>query len=360
MGEAWQRHEASKRLTLSVNLTDSAVGPMKLVLVTGATGFLGQHLVRELRDSGEELCLRILSRQALSRGHEPGMEFVQGDVACADDLLRSANGVAEIYHLAGVVSRGPKNQEILYRTHIEGTRNVCEAAHRHGVGKVVVVSSSGTVAVSRQPVKHSEASGFKNDVVAEWPYYLSKIFAEKLALDYARRYDLPVVITNPSLLLGPGDERQSSTADIALFLQGQILAIPRGGLNFVDVRDAAAGLVAAMRRGQPGERYLLGGSNWSFRQLIKTVAGISGRRAPRLQPSLQSSLLSARLLRRLFPLVGKRFSLDDASIKMASLFWYCESAKAQRELGFQTRDPAITLRDTVEDIRNRPARVLSA
>jgi dihydroflavonol-4-reductase len=330
---------------------------MKRVLVTGATGFLGKHLVCELRNSQEELCLRLLRRRApRCSDHEPGVEVVHGDVACADDVLRSAMGVAEIYHLAGLVSRNPKDQEILYRTHIEGTRNVCEAARCHGVGKVVVVSSSGTIAVSPQPLTHDETSDFKNETVADWPYYLSKIFAEKLALDYTRRYALPVVIANPSLLLGPGDDRQSSTGDIALFLQGQILAIPQGGLNFVDVRDAAAGLVAAMRRGKPGERYLLGGPNWTFRQLIGKVAEISGRRAPRLQPSLPWTLFGARLLRRLFPLLGKQFRLDDASVKMASLFWYCETTKARRELGFQTRDPVITLRDTVEDIRRLTAR----
>lgn len=328
---------------------------MKSVLITGATGFLGKHLVEELRHSEENVKLRLLCRGASRWDQDPGVEVVRGDITRPENVFAAAEGTAEIYHLAGIVSRNPRDQEALYRTHIEGTRNVCEGARRHGVERLIVVSSSGTVAVGPEPIALNEESGFKNGVVAEWPYYLSKIFAEKLALDYVRRYSLPVVIVNPSLILGPGDEHQSSTGDIALFLEGQILAVPRGGLSFVDVRDTAAGLIAAMQRGRPGERYLLGGANWTFQKLIESVAQISGRRAPRLKPSLRWSLFSARLLRRLFPLVGKQFRLDEASIKMSSLFWYCDTARARTELGFRARDPLATLRDTVEDLRGTRA-----
>lgn len=326
---------------------------MKQILITGATGFLGKHLVEQLKNSEEDACLRLLSRGAEISSHGPRVETVRGDIICAEDVLCAAEGVNEIYHLAGVVSRDPKDQEILYRTHIEGSRNVCEAARRWSASKVVAVSSSGTIAVGPEPVAHDERSGYKNDVVFDWPYYLSKIFAEKLTLDYARRYNLPVVVVNPSLILGPGDDRQSSTGDVALFLEGQIMAVPSGGLSFVDVRDAAAGLIAAMRLGRPGERYLLGGANWTFRGMIEAVARLAGRRAPKMQPSLKFSLASARLLRRLYPLVGRSFRLDDASIKMSALFWYCDAAKARRELGFQARDPWETLRDTVSDLRGK-------
>lgn len=324
---------------------------MKSILVTGAAGFLGRHLIEQLKFSEPEAALRILARGLTPWEQDSRVEVVHGDVTRAEDVLRAAEEASEIYHLAGLVSRDPADQEVLYRTHIEGTRNVCEAARRRCVSKVVMVSSSGVLAVGRKPLAYGEESDYKNDVVAEWPYYLSKIFAEKLALDYARRYSLPIVVVNPSLVLGPGDDHQSSTGDIALFLEGQILAIPRGGLNFVDVRDAAAGLIAAMRHGRSGERYLLGGVNWTFRELIENVARIADRRAPKLELPLKLSLTSARLLRRTFPLLGKSFKLDDASIKMSAFFWYCDSSKARRELGFRTREPVETLRDTVEDLR---------
>ncbi len=326
---------------------------MKPTLVTGATGFLGKHLIKQLKEAKGIGRLRLLCRGPSPWDADPAVEVVRGDVASQEDVLRASEGVSEIYHLAGVVSRNPKDKRVLYRTHIEGTRNICEAARRHGVQKVAVVSSSGTIAVSREPVVHDENSGYKHEVVGGWPYYLSKIFAEKLALSYWQQHRLPIVIVNPSLLLGPGDDRHSSTRDIGLFLEGQVLAIPLGGLNFVDVRDVAAGLIAAMRSGKPGERYLLGGPNWTFRELIENVSRISRVRAPKLQPSLRLSLASARLLRRLLPLVGKSFQLSDVTIKMSSFFWYCNPAKARAELGFSTRDPIETLSDTVADLRGK-------
>lgn len=352
---------------------------MKTILITGATGFLGKHLVEQLKAAEPAARLRILRRgigpedrgrraeaalagrarlfraggQAAVTGPTGEVEVVQGDITSREAVSRAAEGASEIYHLAGVVSRQSEDSALLYRTHVEGTRNVCEAARKVGAQKVVIVSSSGTIAVSREPVIHDETSGYKHDVVGEWPYYLSKIFAEKLALDYFARYELPAVVVNPSLLLGPGDDRLSSTRDIALFLKGEILALPLGGLNFVDARDAAAGLIAAMRSGKPGERYLLGGPNWTFREMMESVSRVASVRAPKIQPSLRVSLLSARLLRKLLPLAGKSFGLDDASIKMSSLHWYCDCAKARAELGFNTRDPIETLRATVEDLRRR-------
>jgi dihydroflavonol-4-reductase len=349
---------------------------MKSILVTGGTGFLGKHLVEQLRLGEPDSRLRILCRGA-SPWHAAGgppqpaaaglalsghdsrfdqnrqLEVVRGDVATRDDVMRAAEGVSEIYHLAGVVSRNPRKKWLFYQTHLEGTRNVCEAARRHDVQKIVHVSSSGTIAVSKGPTVHDENSGYKHEIVGAWPYYLSKIFTEKLAFAYWAQHQLPIVVVNPSLLLGPGDDRHSSTYDVALFLRGQIPAVPLGGLNFLDARDAAAGLIAAMRNGRPGERYLLGGPNWSFRDFLDHLSKVSGMRAPALQPSLRLSLASAHLLRRLMPLVGKSFPMDDESIKMSALFWYCESTKARKEFGFQTRDPVETLRDTVNYLRHR-------
>jgi len=326
---------------------------MKTILITGATGFLGKHLVEQLKSEGDTTHLRVLCRGLSPWEQDAAVEVVHGDIINREHVEHATEGVSEIYHLAGVVSRNAQDQDLLYQTHIEGTRNVCEAALKHKVEKVVAVSSSGTIAVGTTPAVHDETSGFKNDVVAEWPYYLSKIFAEKLALDYQARTGLNVVVASPSLLLGIGDDRNSSTRDVALFLQGEIKVMPKGGLNFVDVRDVAHGLTLAMRSGKPGERYLMGNVNWTFRQLIEKVAEISGKKPPTMEPPFEVSLWGARALRVIYPLLGKKIELDEASVKMSACYWYCDSTRARNELGFQTRDPEETLKETVEDVHLR-------
>jgi dihydroflavonol-4-reductase len=325
----------------------------KTILITGATGFLGKHLVECLKSKGNSTRLRVLCRGLSPWEQDPAVEVVHGDIVNREHVEQAVDGVSQIYHLAGVVSRDPKDQDRLYETHIEGTRNVCEAALKHKVKKVVAVSSSGTIAVGTAPEVHDETSGYKIEVVREWPYYLSKIFAEKLALDHHARTGLNVVVVNPSLLLGIGDDRNSSTRDVALFLQGEIKVIPKGGLNFVDVRDVAQGLTLAMRWGKAGERYLMGNVNWTFRQLIEKVAEISGKAPPTMEPPFEVSLWGARALRVIYPLLGKKVELDDASVKMSACYWYCDSTKARTKLKFETRDPLETLRDTVEDVHLR-------
>ncbi len=325
---------------------------MRPIFITGAGGFLGRHLVEQLKQGGAGGRLRLLCRGASRFDGDPDVEVAWGDITSAHDVERAIEGAGFVYHLAGFVSRDRRDRDRLFATHVDGTRHVCEAALKHGIDKIVVVSSSGTIAVSREPVVHEETSGYKHEIVARWNYYLSKIFAEKAALSFFDR-GLPVVVVNPALLLGPGDDRGSSTGDVSLFLDGQILSMPRGGMSFVDVRDAAQGAIAAMRAGRPGERYLLGGPNWTFRRVIQQLSELSGRRPPLYEVPLRLSQAGASVLRRVFPLVGRRFDLDNETIEMSAHFWYCNSAKAAGELGFRTRDPRRTLEDTIEDIRRR-------
>ena len=328
---------------------------MRTALVTGATGFLGKHLVRLLLESDAQLRIRAFSRSAFTYEHDGRVESVRGDITDPDAVASALQGTDEVYHLAGLVDRSPSDPWIAYRTHVGGTRNVCEAMRAQGPRRCVVVSSSGTVAVSREAVVHTEDSGYKQGVVSRWPYYLSKIYQEKQALWYCEHRNLPIVVVNPALLLGSGDDRLSSTNDVRLFLKGQIKAIPSGGLNLVDVRDAASGLIGAMHKGVPGERYLLGGENLTFRQWIAHTAHLAKVTPPRFQLPERAARMGAALLRSLFPLVGKDFELDDATIRMSSLFWYCDSTKARENLGFRTRPADETLRDTINYLRSSGA-----
>jgi len=322
---------------------------MRPILVTGATGFLGRHLVEHLKRTETLSTIRVLCRGASTFDQDSAVEVVRGDVTESRDVDRAMEGAGYVYHLAGFVSRDPRDAERLMRAHVEGTRNVCESSIKHRVERVVVVSSSGTIAVSKQPVVHDEQAGYKNDIVGRWPYYLSKIFQEKLAFWFHQNKDLPVVVVNPALLLGPGDDRGSSTGDIRLFLEGQILSMPLGGVNFIDARDAAEATASAMRLGRVGQRYLLGGPNWTCRKLVRELSEIAAVRPPIFEMGLGGARFGAKMLRWIKP----GFQLDDATIEMSAHFWYCNSAKAEAELGLKVRDPQATLTETIDDIRRR-------
>ena len=324
---------------------------MNKILVTGATGFLGGHLLNHLREWCPTANLRILARSGRAGESHPDVEVVRGDICDREAVRKAVRGASRVYHLAGLVSREPADAPALYRTHVEGTRHLCDAALEFGVEKVVLVSSSGASAVSPAPVVHREDAPFANDVVGRWPYYLSKIFQEKLALSSHRGRGLPVVVVNPSLLLGPGDQSGRSIRDVMLFLRKKIFGVPPGGLNFVDVRDAAAAVVAAMEKGAPGERYFVGGPNWTFAQFFARLEALSGLKGPRVRFSPAMSAWSARLAPACRALAPRLFPLTPTEIEMASHFWYLDSAKARETLGFSSRDPDETLRATIEDAR---------
>jgi dihydroflavonol-4-reductase len=324
---------------------------MKTILVTGSTGFLGARLIEQLREREPEARLRLLTRSGQAPFQGDVIEIVRGDVTDRDAFTRACEGVEQVYHLAGLVEREPKDPWLLYDIHVEGVRNLCEAMLSAGVRKGVYVSTSGVNAVGTEPNELDEQAPFAHELVSEWPYYQSKIYAEKVAKWYCAHRQLPLTIVSPTLILGPGDERRSSIRDVELFLKGQIKVIPVGGLNLVDVRDVARGCMQAMDKGRVGETYLLGGANLTFHEWILRASKISGVGAPKLMTPTWLTIWGARLLRKAMPLFGRSYDFDDASIKMSSLYWYCDSSKARRELGFTTRDPGQTLRDTIEYLR---------
>ena len=309
-------------------------------LVTGATGFLGAHVAAAVEAAGHEVV-----RFARSTG---------GDVLDAASVRAAAEGCEGAFHCAGRVSRRPADAEELYRVHVEGTKTVLEACEAAGVRRVVLASTSGTVAVSEASERvATERDTAPIGLLGRWPYYRAKLFAERAALE--RVGALEVVSVNPSLLLGPGDVNGSSTEDVRLFLEGAVPAVPAGGLSFVDARDAAEAMRLAMDRGRPGERYLVGACNLTVREFFERLGRVSGVRAPWV-PMPRSRELARSLaagIDRIAARVGVRTSVDPVAVEMGQCFWYLDSGKAERELGWSARDPNVTLLDTVEDLRAR-------
>jgi dihydroflavonol-4-reductase len=328
-----------------------------ITLVTGGTGFLGAHVVKALVDRGERV--RVLTRGGAGELDGLGVEIVQGDVVRdlegSTPLDRALDGCATVYHLAGFVSREPDDGQRMMRVHIDGTRRVLEASAKAAVRRVVLASTSGTIAVSDaapDPLP-DETAPYPTERVSSWPYYLSKIYQEKLALDLAATLKLELVVVNPSLLLGPGDTRDSSTGDVKRFLRKEIPIVPPGGVSFVDARDAADATVAAMERGRPGERYLLGGPNWSCAEFFGRLERVSKVRAPRLKIPNTLALGATRLLGHAYRALDKQAPVDTQSVEMSQVWWWFDSSKAARELGFSPRDPGETLDETVRDVRSR-------
>jgi dihydroflavonol-4-reductase len=319
------------------------------VLVTGATGFLGEHLCKELVHRGHQV--RGLARTSSHVLEDAGVELVRGDVTSGPELARAIDGCAAVFHLAGVVSRDPDDGQRMMRLHVDGTRRVLEAMKPAGAKRMVLSSTSGTVAVSKDPQVFDESFDYATDVVAGWPYYASKIYQEKLAFRLGRELGIEVVAVNPSLLLGPGDRRHSSTGDVRRFLRGQIPVVPKGGVNFVDARDAAIATANALDRGTPGERYLLGGPNWTVAEFFGRLERVAKVRGPRLRLPAKLNRWGASLVEEIYRRRGDEPPVDRISVEMSQHYWWFDSAKAERELGFEPRDPQLTLSDTVTYLR---------
>jgi dihydroflavonol-4-reductase len=331
----------------------------KLVFLTGATGFIGRHTVTALQQSGYKV--RALCRSDSTDLSDQGVDVRIGDITRMEDVRGAMDGCSIVLHAAGAVSREGPDTRRMMNVHVQGTRHVMAAAIELKVSRIVHLSSSGTLAVgSDASMVYQETDDMPIGVIHKWPYYLSKLLAERAAFDAIRCASQagPVpelVVLNPSLALGPGDARGSSTGDVARFLQRQIPVIPSGGLSFVDVRDIASAMVAAIERGRDKERYLLGAINLTmenFFQRLEEVSGVQGCLIPIRVPG-KLAKLGVGVLGQLAKTLGGEAPVSTIDADMASHFWYVDSRKAEEELGFSPRDPMQTLLDTVHDIQGK-------
>ena len=321
------------------------------ILVTGGTGFLGSHFMNELCKRVDVADVRVLNLVNTPALEKLGVEVMVGTVTSRADVERAMDGVTHVYHLAGYVSRRPEDAHLMFTVHVDGTRIVCQAAAQAGVKRVVMSSTSGTIAISeREDEWPDEDSPAPMSLIARWPYYSSKFYQEATA----RRFcgdKVELVTVNPALLLGPGDERIGSTREVLSFLSGDVRIVPPGGLNFVDARDVAAIIPVAMEKGRPGERYLLGGHNMSFAEYFDRMERLSKEYSPRVKLRGDWPWRLARAQAAVFKALGRTAPIEPTAADQAKYFWYFDGAKARQELGFTPREASATIFDTIEYVR---------
>ncbi|RKH37550.1 NAD-dependent epimerase/dehydratase family protein [Corallococcus sicarius] len=317
---------------------------MKL-LVTGGTGFLGTHLVPKLVAAGHDV--RLIARNKPNGAGFAGTEVLQGDLKDREAVRRALVGVDAVYHLAGLVSFQNKDARRMYELHVDCTRELLRDVREAGIKRVILGSTSGTIAVSKEERVGTEDDDYPITTVAHWPYYLSKIYEEKLALEYCRKHAIPLVVMNPSLLMGPGDDRLSSTWTVVKFLNREIPSMPGGGLSFVDARDAADAFVQALTRGEVYGRHLMG-VNMALSDFFDRLQRLTGVPAPRMKLPRELNIWGGKLLEQWAKVRGTVSKLDPQEVEIGEHWFFLEPAKAERELGFKARDVHETLLDTVQ------------
>jgi dihydroflavonol-4-reductase len=325
--------------------------PPATTLITGGTGFLGAHLVRQLVAEGAK-DIRVMATSIPDWLVDLGVEPFEGSVTNPEEVKRAVAGIKEIYHLAGKVSREREDSREMYKIHVDGTRLLCDAARAGGVKTIVLSSTSGTIAVTEKgDVTPDETFPPPLEIISRWPYYASKSYQEMAALERFNGKGLRLVIMNPSLLLGPGDERLSSTKVVLDFMARKISAVPGGGLSFVDARDAAMAFRVAMRKGRHGERYLLGAANWNFERFFGRLERLTKISAPRLALPSKLMVTGSQIVDSIFKQWNFASPVEPGAVEMAQYFWYLNCNKAARELTFKPRDPGETLHDTITYLR---------
>jgi dihydroflavonol-4-reductase len=314
-------------------------------LVTGAAGFLGSHVARQLVARGETV--RVLMRASSSNRaiSDLSLEYVTGDLRDAASLDRAMAGVKRVYHVAADYRLWAKRSQDIYDSNVGGTKNLLAAAKRAGVEQLIYTSTVATIAVDRPELPNEFTDAKLEEMVGH--YKRSKWMAEREALQAAKE-GLPVIVAMPTTPVGPWDWKPTPTGKIILdFLNGKMPGYVETGLNFVGVEECAAGHLLAAERGKVGERYLLGSENLTLKGLLDLLAQITGLRAPGMKIPHGVALGVAYVESAFSRLVGKEPQIPVEGVKIARHKMFVDASRAQRELGFQPGPVAAALERAV-------------
>lgn len=316
-----------------------------IAFVTGASGFVGSAVARQLLSEG--LAVRALVRSTSNRTNvtDLNLEVVEGDIRDAPFLNRAMQGARYLFHVAADYRLWAPDPREIIETNRSGTRAVMDAALQAGVEKVVYTSSVATLKVYEDGTVGDETARLA-EADAIGAYKLSKVLAERLVDSMVSESKLPAVIVNPSTPIGPRDVRPTPTGRIVVeAASGRMPAFVDTGLNLVHVDDVAAGHVAALRKGRIGERYILGGENMTLGTMLAEIASIAGRRAPTTKLPRSLIFPLAHAAEAIAKITKREPFVTVDGLRMAKYKMYFSSDKADRELSYKHRPVADALSD---------------
>jgi dihydroflavonol-4-reductase len=316
-------------------------------LVTGATGFLGSAVAHALVAAGHTV--RVLSRPSSDTRNLQGLdaEIVHGDLSQPETLPPALIGCTALFHVAADYRLWVRDPDAMYRANVAGSAALMRAAAAAGVSRAVYTSSVAVLGIDKSGKPADEDTPVTvADMVGH--YKRSKFLAEEAVTKVARETGLDVVTVNPSTPIGPRDIKPTPTGrTIVMAATGKMPAYVDTGLNLVHVDDCAAGHLLAFAKGTPGERYILGGEDYSLEKMQREIALMSGQKPATVSLPVAPLYPLAVVMELLARFTGKEPMLIRDTLRMARKRMYFSSAKAQRDLGYRTRPAIEGLRDAV-------------
>ena len=315
--------------------------------VTGATGYIGSAVVRQLLDKGKTV--RCLVRETSSLKNLAGLDVepVYGDIRDMDSLSRALDGCDNVYHLAAVYANWLPDAGLMYQVNEEGTRNLLATCKTAGVNKIVYCSSVAALgAHSKNPADESAAFNLNS---TKDHYYISKYRAEQVALEYVRR-GLPVVIVNPANPIGPGDLAPTPTGALIIsILKGKLPGYVDGGINLIDLTDCARAIVTAMEKGKVGEKYVLGNRNVSIKEYFDLIVKVAGRgKSPFIKLPRWAAVFSGYGYQLLARVSGKPPITSASWVRVGSHYSWWDCSKAREHLGLGQRPLEESIAEAVK------------